>query len=54
VEMALPFAALGVPAAGAGTRIPFSVRRCEVGHDGVHACGSWGAGAHAGELVLDP
>jgi hypothetical protein len=54
VEMSLPLSALGIAQGGAGTRIPFAVRRCEVGHDGVHACGGWGNGDRRGELVLDP
>jgi hypothetical protein len=52
VEMAIPLAALGIAHAGPGTRLPFSVRRCEVGH-GHPSCGSWGS-RPAGELVLDP
>jgi hypothetical protein len=54
VEMALPFDAIALPGAKAGTRIPFAVRRCEIGRDGPHACGSWGMGALQGELILDP
>ncbi len=54
IEMALPLSALGVRNPKAGLTIPFSVRRCEVGHRGVEACGSWGAGDGGGELVLDP
>jgi hypothetical protein len=54
VEMALPLSALGITGAGPGTRIPFAVKRCEVGHDGVHACGNWGAGERRGELLLEP
>ncbi len=54
VEMSLPLSSLGIGRAAPGVRIPFSVRRCEVGYDGVHACGSWGAGERRGELVLDP
>jgi hypothetical protein len=53
VEMAIPFSKLGLKNAGAGTRIPFSVSRCEVGHDGRHACGGWGQ-SPPGELVLAP
>jgi len=53
VEMSIPLARLGVKQAAAGTRIPFSIQRCEVGHDGRHACGSWGSDP-PGELVLDP
>jgi hypothetical protein len=54
VEMALPLAALEVTDAKAGARIPFVVRRCEVGTGGVGACGSWGTGAERGELILEP
>jgi hypothetical protein len=54
VELALPLSALGIASPAPGTRIPFAVRRCEVGYDGVHACGSWGAGSPRGELLLDP
>jgi hypothetical protein len=54
VEMSMPLAALGVTGAAPGVRIPFSVRRCEVGHDGVHGCGSWGDGEPRGQLMLDP
>ena len=35
-------------------RIPFSIRRCEIAHDGPRACGSWGDARRPGELVLDP
>jgi hypothetical protein len=52
IEMAIPFSALGVTHAGPGTRIPFSISRCEVGH-GPHGCGGWGKGG-TGTLVLDP
>jgi hypothetical protein len=54
VEMAVPLEALGVRGARAGVRIPFAVRRCEVGRDGQHACGGWGWGSQRGELILDP
>jgi hypothetical protein len=50
VEMAIPLHALGVGRGAAGTRIAFSVQRCEMGHGGRQ---SWG-GASAGELVPDP
>jgi hypothetical protein len=53
VEMSIPLAKLGLKKPAAGARIPFSIRRCEIGHDGPHACGSWGA-TPPGELVLDP
>jgi len=54
VEMALPLATLGIPDAGPGSRVPFAVRRCEVGAGGPGACGSWGMGAERGELIFDP
>jgi hypothetical protein len=53
VEMAIPFASLGVAGAGPGTRIPFAVSRCEVGQRPA-ACGGWGKGTPPGEIVLDP
>jgi hypothetical protein len=54
VEMQVPLDALGLIRTGPGTRIPFAVRRCEVGRDGPRACGSWGMGTEGGELILDP
>jgi hypothetical protein len=51
VEMALPLDALGIANATTGTHVPFSVRRCEVGHSRQNMCGSWGASPR-GELVL--
>jgi hypothetical protein len=53
VEMSIPLAKLGLKKPAAGARIPFSIRRCEIGHDGPHACGSWGQNP-PGELVLEP
>jgi hypothetical protein len=53
VEMAVPFSSLGIKGASAGTRIPFSVHRCEVGQRGPGACGGFGTGASRGELVLE-
>jgi hypothetical protein len=52
VEMAIPLSALGLEHAAPGTRLPFSVRRCDVGA-GPHMCGSWGGGKRRGELILD-
>jgi hypothetical protein len=54
VEMAVPFDALALPNARAGTRIPIAFRRCEVRRDGPHGCGGWGTGTQRGELILDP
>jgi hypothetical protein len=51
VEMAVPFASLGISNPRPGTRLPFSIRRCEVGHAAHPACGSWGQ-TPPGELVL--
>jgi hypothetical protein len=53
VEMAIPLSSLDIETTGPGTRIPFSVSRCEVAKDGPHACGSFGAGQPRGELVFD-
>ena len=53
VEMAIPFASLGLANATAGTRIPFAIRRCDIGKTGKHACGGFGVGKTRGELVLD-
>lgn len=52
VEMAVPFASLGIKRPAPGTRIPISIQRCEIGHDGPHACGAWGLAPH-GLLVLE-
>ena len=52
VEMAVPFASLGIDRATPGTRIPISIQRCEIGRDGPRACGAWGLAPH-GELVLE-
>ena len=52
VEMAVPFASLGISRPAPGTRIPIFVQRCEIGHDGPHACGAWGRAPH-GVLVLE-
>jgi hypothetical protein len=54
VEMAIPLSSLGIQSASAGTRVPFAVRRCEVGKSGPHACGGFGLGQPRGEIVFDP
>jgi hypothetical protein len=54
VEMAIPLSSLGIPSASAGTRVPFAVRRCEIGKSGPHACGGFGLGQPRGEIVFDP
>jgi hypothetical protein len=51
VEMSIPLAKLGLKKPAVGAHIPFSIRRCEIGHDGPHACGGWGQDP-PGELVL--
>lgn len=53
VEMAIPLAALGIHDPAPGTRIPFAVRRCDVGARGPGACGGFGAGDPRGELVFE-
>jgi hypothetical protein len=53
VEMSIPLGALGFADAHAGTRIPFSVGRCEIGHGSSRGCGGWGARPR-GELTLAP
>lgn len=53
VEMAVPLEALGLADAHAGTRIPFAVQRCEIGHGTSRGCGGWGAEPR-GELALSP
>jgi hypothetical protein len=54
VEMAIPLDAVGLGAGQEGDRIPFAVRRCEVGQKGSGACGGFGTGKVHGELVLGP
>lgn len=53
VEMAIPLAALGFADAHAGTSIPFSIARCEIGHGSSRGCGGWGTQPR-GELTLGP
>ncbi len=53
VEMAVPLAALGLAGAHAGTSIPFSIARCEIGHGSSRGCGGWGTQPR-GELTLGP
>jgi hypothetical protein len=54
VELTIPLSKIGHKTAKSGTHLQFSVSRCEVAYDGVRACGSWGIGKRAGELVFDP
>jgi hypothetical protein len=54
VELTIPLGKIGHKSAKPGKQLRFSVSRCEVAYDGVRACGSWGMGARAGELVFDP
>jgi hypothetical protein len=53
VEMAVPVASLGVRSLREGDRIPFAIRRCEIGKRGVGACGGFGTGKVHGEIVLE-
>jgi hypothetical protein len=54
VELSIPLAAIGARAPVEGTRVPFSLRRCEMAHDGRRACGYWGSSAAPATLVLRP
>jgi hypothetical protein len=52
VEMAVPLEAIGWKGAAAGTHIPLTIRRCEVGHGGVsRSCGAFGVAVPA-DIVL--
>jgi hypothetical protein len=53
VEMAVPLPSVGVTTPRAGTRVPFAVRRCEMGKDGPHACGGFGDRKTRGEIVFE-
>jgi hypothetical protein len=53
VQLALPLESILVTRAGAGTRIPFTVERCEIAYDGRRACGLWGSSRDPAELVLE-
>jgi hypothetical protein len=54
VEAAVPLASLKLRPNDAGTRIPFSVSRCEISHDGSRSCGGWGDRPWgSGVLVLE-
>jgi hypothetical protein len=53
VEMAIPLASIGLAHAGAGTHIPFAVKRCEIGQSKVGACGAFGEGTTRAEIVLE-
>jgi hypothetical protein len=53
VEMAVPLESIGWADAHVGSRIPFAIRRCEIGHGGVvRSCGGFGT-AGAADIVLD-
>ena len=54
VELTIPLDKIGRKNVKPGTRLRFSVSRCEVAYDGVRACGSWGSGEQVGDLLLDP
>lgn len=54
VELTIPLGKIGLGTAKPGTHLRFSVSRCEVAYDGVRACGSWGMGKRAGEIILNP
>ncbi len=51
IQAAIPLKALGV-VPRTGTQIAFTVKRCEIAHDGVRSCGSWGDARTPATLVL--
>jgi hypothetical protein len=51
IQFAIPLRSLGAPAA-AGTRLSFTLNRCDIAFDGQRACGSWGTDREPGELEL--
>ena len=53
VEMAVPLSSLGIANARPGTRVPFAVRRCDIGKAGPKACGGFGEGKDRGEIVFE-
>jgi hypothetical protein len=52
VQAAIPLREISTATESAERRIRFSIRRCEVAHDGPRACGFWGSANHPGELLL--
>jgi hypothetical protein len=55
VQLAIPLSEISTSTdAKSERRIPFSLRRCEMAHDGPRACGFWGTANHRGELVITP
>jgi hypothetical protein len=52
IQFAIPLRSLGVPAS-AGTRLAFTVDRCDIAFDGQRACGEWGSSEAPGELLLE-
>jgi hypothetical protein len=55
VEAAVPFRSIGLEKGAApGTKIAFSVSRCEMAYDGRRACGIWGTNERPAEMVLEP
>ena len=51
IQFAIPLRSLGA-ASTAGTRLSFTLNRCDMAFDGKRACGAWGSNEVPAELVL--
>ena len=55
IQLAIPLNEISISTDARSERnIPFSIRRCEIAHDGPRACGFWATASRRGELVLSP
>ena len=54
VQAAIPLSEISTATESDEHRIQFSLRRCEMAHDGQRACGSWGDARHPRGLILEP
>jgi hypothetical protein len=52
IQFAIPLRFLAVPAS-AGTRLAFTLNRCDIAFDGQRACGMWGSNEAPAELLLE-
>jgi hypothetical protein len=52
IQFAIPLRSLNVPAS-AGTRLAFTLNRCDIAFDGQRACGAWGSSEAPAELLLE-
>jgi hypothetical protein len=51
IQLAIPLSSLAAKAE-AGTKLAFTIRRCDIAFDGQRACGLWGDAEHPAQLVL--